>query len=202
MQMIQIDLYGTFLTLEDTMTRNEALQLYRQYNTSDSLYKHALSVEAVMRRFAREMGHDVEFWGIVGLLHDIDYEQYPDEHCKKAPELLSAAGVSDDIIHAVVSHGWTLCSDVEPVHPMEKVLFTIDELTGLVTATALMRPSKSLMDLEVKSVKKKWKTKGFSVGVNRELIAQGAQMVGMELDQVIQLTIEGMREIAPELDLA
>ena len=106
------------------MTRNEALQLYRQYNSSDSLYKHALSVEAVMRRFAREMGHDVDYWGIVGLLHDIDYEQYPDEHCKKAPELLSAAGVSDDIIHAVVSHGWTLCSDVEPVHPMEKVLFT------------------------------------------------------------------------------
>lgn len=138
----------------------------------------------------------------MGLLHDIDYEQFPDQHCKKAPELLAAAGVSSDIIHAVVSHGWTICSDVEPEHIMEKVLFTIDELTGLITATALMRPSKSLMDLEVKSVKKKWKTKGFSAGVDRELIEKGAGMLGMELSQVIQLTIEGMRSIAPQLGLA
>lgn len=184
------------------MTREEAITLYRQYNTSDSLYKHALAVEAVMRRFATELGHDPDYWGIVGLLHDIDYEQYPEEHCKKAPELLSNAGVSDDIIHAVVSHGWTICSDVEPEHPMEKVLFTIDELTGLITATALMRPSRSLLDLEVKSVKKKWKTKGFSAGVDRDLIAKGSEMVGMELDSVIRLTIEGMRKIAAELDLA
>ena len=184
------------------MTRDEALSLYKRYNTSDSLYKHALAVEAVMRRFAQELGHDSDYWGVVGLLHDIDYEQYPDQHCKKAVELLNDAGVSDDIIHAVVSHGWTLCSDVEPVHPMEKVLFTIDELTGLITATALMRPSRSLMDLEVKSVKKKWKTKGFSAGVDRELIAKGAEMMGMELNTVIQLTIEGMRSIAEQLDLA
>jgi len=154
-----------------------------------------------MKRFAREFGEDPEYWGIVGLLHDIDYEQYPGEHCRKAPELLRAAGVGEDVIHAVVSHGWTLCSDVEPTHIMEKVLFTIDELTGLVAATALMRPSKSVMDMEAKSVKKKWKTKGFSAGVNRELIARGADMLGMDLDRVIQLTIEGMREAAGETGL-
>jgi putative nucleotidyltransferase with HDIG domain len=184
------------------MTRDQALELYSQYNQSESLYRHALAVEAVMRRFATELDFDSDYWGIVGLLHDIDYEQFPDQHCKKAPELLAAAGVSSDIIHAVVSHGWTICSDVEPEHIMEKVLFTIDELTGLITATALMRPSKSLMDLEVKSVKKKWKTKGFSAGVDRELIEKGAGMLGMELSQVIQLTIEGMRSIAPQLGLA
>jgi len=184
------------------MTRDQALELYSQYNQSESLYRHALAVEAVMRRFATELDFDSDYWGIVGLLHDIDYEQFPDQHCKKAPELLAAAGVSSDFIHAVVSHGWTICSDVEPEHIMEKVLFTIDELTGLITATALMRPSKSLMDLEVKSVKKKWKTKGFSAGVDRELIEKGAGMLGMELSQVIQLTIEGMRSIAPQLGLA
>lgn len=184
------------------MTRDQALELYSQYNQSESLYRHALAVEAVMRRFATELDFDSDYWGIVGLLHDIDYEQFPDQHCKKAPELLAAVGVSSDIIHAVVSHGWTICSDVEPEHIMEKVLFTIDELTGLITATALMRPSKSLMDLEVKSVKKKWKTKGFSAGVDRELIEKGAGMLGMELSQVIQLTIEGMRSIAPQLGLA
>jgi putative nucleotidyltransferase with HDIG domain len=184
------------------MTRDEAIVLYKRYNSSENLFRHALAVEAVMRRFAIELGHDPEYWGIVGILHDIDYEQFPEEHCKRAPVLLSEAGVSDDIIHAVVSHGWTICSDVEPVHEMEKVLFTIDELTGLVTATALMRPSKSLLDLEVKSVKKKWKTKGFSAGVDRDLIAKGAAMVGMELDKVILLTIEGMRNIASDLDLA
>ncbi|MFA6645701.1 MAG: HDIG domain-containing metalloprotein [Sphaerochaetaceae bacterium] len=183
------------------MTRDEAMALYNTYNSSDNLLRHALAVEAVMRRFAEELGHDPEYWGIVGLLHDIDYEQYPDQHCQKAPELLRAAGVSEDMIHAIVSHGWTICSDVEPEHPMEKVLFTIDELTGLISATALMRPSKSLMDLGVKSVKKKWKTKGFSAGVDREIIAKGVQMLGIDLDRVILLTIEGMRTVAAELDL-
>ncbi|MDD4219828.1 MAG: HDIG domain-containing protein [Sphaerochaetaceae bacterium] len=183
------------------MTRDEAMALYNTYNSSDNLLRHALAVEAVMRRFAEELGHDPEYWRIVGLLHDIDYEQYPDQHCQKAPELLRAAGVSEDMIHAIVSHGWTICSDVEPEHPMEKVLFTIDELTGLISATALMRPSKSLMDLGVKSVKKKWKTKGFSAGVDREIIAKGAQMLGIDLDRVILLTIEGMRTVAAELDL-
>ena len=184
------------------MTRNEAIALYRQYNSSESLFKHALAVEAVMRHFANALHYDVDYWGIVGLLHDIDYEQYPDQHLQKAGEMLTKADVSEDMIHAVLSHGWTICSDVKPEHPMELVLFTIDELTGLITATALMRPSKSLMDLEVKSVMKKWKTKGFSAGVDRELIAKGAQMLGMELNQVIQMTIEGMRSIASELDLA
>lgn len=183
------------------MTRDEAMALYNTYNSSDNLLRHALAVEAVMRRFAEELGHDPEYWGIVGLLHDIDYEQYPDQHCQKAPELLRAAGVSEDMIHAIVSHGWTICSDVKPEHPMEKVLFTIDELTGLISATALMRPSKSLMDLGVKSVKKKWKTKGFSAGVDREIIAKGVQMLGIDLDRVILLTIEGMRTVAAELDL-
>ena len=185
-----------------TISREEALTLYKRFNTSESLYKHALSVEAVMRRFAQELGEDPEYWGIVGLLHDIDYGLYPDEHLKMAPQLLREAGLDEIFIHAVVSHGWTLCSDVEPSHIMEKVLFTIDELTGLVTATALMRPSRSLMDLSCSSVMKKWKTKGFSVGVNRELIASGATMLGMGLDRVITLTIEGMRSIAPQLELA
>jgi putative nucleotidyltransferase with HDIG domain len=183
------------------MTREEALNLYKKYNSSESLLRHSLSVEAVMRRFARELGYDEEFWGIVGILHDIDYELYPEEHLKKAPQILKEAQVDETIIRAVLSHGWTICSDVEPIHPMEKVLFTIDELTGLITATALMRPSRSLSDLGVKSVKKKWKTKGFSANVDREIIAKGAQMLEMELDKVIELTIEGMQTIADQLDL-
>lgn len=183
------------------MTREEALDLYKKYNSSESLLRHSLSVEAVMRRFARELGYDEDFWGVVGILHDIDYELYPEEHLKKAPQMLKEGGVDDLTIRAVLSHGWTLCTDVEPIHPMEKVLFTIDELTGLITATALMRPSRSLSDLEVKSVKKKWKTKGFSANVDREIIAKGAQMMEMELDKVIELTIEGMRTVSDQLGL-
>jgi len=183
-------------------SREKAIALYKSYNESESLFRHALAVEAVMRRFSLELQEDADYWGIVGLLHDIDYGMFPQEHCQKAPELLREAGLDEDFIHAVVSHGWTLCSDVEPVHVMEKVLFTIDELTGLITATALMRPSRSLMDLSYDSVKKKWKSKGFSVGVNRELIAQGAQMLGMTLQQVITLTIEGMQTVAEDLELA
>ncbi len=183
------------------MTREEALNLYKKYNSSESLLRHSLAVEAVMRRFARELGYDEDFWGVVGILHDIDYELYPEEHLKKAPQMLKEAQVDETIIRAVLSHGWTICSDVEPIHPMEKVLFTIDELTGLITATALMRPSRSLSDLGVKSVKKKWKTKGFSANVDREIIAKGAQMLAMELDKVIELTIEGMRSISDQLDL-
>jgi len=183
------------------MTREEALKLYKKYNSSESLLRHSLAVEAVMRRFARELGYDEDFWGVVGILHDIDYELYPEEHLKKAPQMLKEAQVDETIIRAVLSHGWTICSDVEPIHPMEKVLFTIDELTGLITATALMRPSRSLNDLGVKSVKKKWKTKGFSANVDREIIAKGAQMLEMELDKVIELTIEGMQTISDQLDL-
>lgn len=184
-----------------TIDREAALALYRKYNSNESLYRHALSVEAVMRRFARFYGEDEAYWAVVGLLHDIDYELYPQHHLQQAPAMLREAGIGEDVIHAVLSHGWTLCSEVEPVLPMEKVLFTIDELTGLITATALMRPSRSLMDLEVSSVKKKWKAKGFSVGVNRELIAKGADLLGLDLDVVIQLSIEGMREVASEIDL-
>ncbi len=181
------------------ITREEALAIYSTYNNSENLLKHALSVEAVMRRFAKYYDEDVEYWGIVGLLHDIDYEKYPEEHCKMAPQLLQKHNISDDMIHAIVSHGWGICSDVEPELIMEKVLYTIDELTGLITATALMRPSRSLQDLGVKSVMKKWKTKGFSQGVDRELILQGCTMINMELNEVISLSIEGMRTVSTEL---
>ncbi|MCK9287781.1 MAG: HD domain-containing protein [Sphaerochaetaceae bacterium] len=184
-----------------TISREEAIALYKQYNDSESLFRHALSVEAVMRRFAVELHENPEFWAIVGILHDIDYGLYPAEHLKHAPRMLEDAGISSDVIHAVVSHGWGICSEVEPVHIMEKVLYTIDELTGLVTATALMRPSKSVMDLSVSSVKKKWKTKGFSAGVDRDLIAKGAILLNMELDKVIELTIDGMRSVAKEIGL-
>jgi putative nucleotidyltransferase with HDIG domain len=181
------------------MNREEALQLYKKYNSTESLLRHSLSVEAVMRHFAQHFNEDVEYWGNVGLLHDIDYELYPQEHLKKAPEMLKEANVDEKIIRAVLSHGWKIVTDVEPVHIMEKVLYTIDELTGLVSATALMRPSKSLMDLNVKSVKKKFKTKGFSANVNREIILKGVELVGLEFDKIIELTIEGMRAINEEL---
>jgi len=183
------------------LTRSEALDLYKKYNSSQTLLRHTKAVEAVMRRFAKEFGYDEEFWGNVGILHDIDYELYPEEHLKKAPGILKEAGVDEQTIRAVLSHGYKIVNDVQPLHQMEKVLYTIDELTGLVIATALMRPSKSLSDLEVKSIKKKWKTKGFSANVDRDLIESGASMIPMELDKVIQLTIEGLRNIALELDL-
>ncbi len=183
------------------MDREEALALLKTYNTRESLITHALSVEAVMRRFAQYYGEDEEYWARIGLLHDIDYELYPDQHCKMAPTLLREAGIDDEMIRAVVSHGWGICTDVEPVKQVEKVLYTIDELTGLITATALMRPSKSLHDLTVKSVTKKWKTKGFSVGVDRDLIQKGCDMLPMERNDVIQLTIEGMRTVAADIGL-
>ncbi len=183
------------------ITRDEALKLLKTYNSAENLLNHALSVEAVMRRFADHYGEDAEYWGLIGLLHDIDYEQFPEEHCQKAPELLKAGGVDDEMIRAIVSHGWGLCCDVEPVKNVEKVLYTIDELTGLITATALMRPSKSLHDLNVKSVMKKWKTRAFSAGVDRDLIQKGCDMLAMERNEVIQLSIEGMRNVAQEIGL-
>lgn len=183
------------------ITRDEALALYKKYNQDESLFRHALSVEAVMRHFAALFGEDEEKWGIIGLIHDLDYERYPDEHCTKVKEILTAEGWPEDYIHAVQSHGWGLCSDVEPVERMEKVLYTIDELTGLITAAALVRPSKSVLDLEVKSVKKKWKDKAFAAGVNREVIQKGAELLGMELSEVIKETIAGMREVAAEIGL-
>ena len=183
-------------------TRQEAYELLAKYNKSGALIKHGFAVEAVMRYFARQLGEDEEYWGNIGLLHDIDYELYPEEHCHKAKEILEKEDVSEDIIHAVISHGWNLCIDVEPIRKMEKVLYTIDELTGLVTATVYMRPNKSILDLEVKSVKKKFKSAGFAAGVNRDVILAGCEMLGMDIDTVILWTIEGMKEAASELELA
>ena len=184
------------------LTRAEAFELLKKYNQSDNLIKHALAVEAVMRYFARQWGEDEEYWGNVGLIHDLAYELYPEEHCRKTKELLEQEGVSEDIIHAVISHGWNICIDVEPIRRMEKVLYTIDELTGLITATVYMRPSKSILDLEVKSVKKKFKTASFAAGVNRELITDGCALLDLDLDTVMKWTIEGMKEAAAELGLA
>jgi putative nucleotidyltransferase with HDIG domain len=182
-------------------TRQEAYELLAKYNKSGALIKHGFAVEAVMRYFARQLGEDEVYWGNIGLLHDIDYELYPEEHCHKAKEILEKEGMSEDIIHAVISHGWNLCIDVEPIRKMEKVLYAIDELTGLVTATVYMRPNKSILDLEVKSVKKKFKSAGFAAGVNRDVILAGCEMLGMDIDTVILWTIEGMKEAASELEL-
>lgn len=177
-------------------TREDALKLFKQYNQSASLLNHALSVEAVMRHFAQKFNEDTEKWGIIGLIHDLDYEQFPEEHCSKTKEILEENNWPPAYIRNVISHGWNICSNVEPLELMEKVLYTIDELTGLITATALMRPSKSVMDLPVKSVKKKWKDKRFAAGVNREIIQTGANMLEMDLNVVIYETIEGMKATA------
>lgn len=182
------------------ITRDEALGLFRKYNKSESLYHHALSVEAVMREAAEKYGEDPEYWGIVGFLHDIDWEMFPEEHCKKAPELLKEINIPDDMIHAVVCHGYGLVTDVKPERKMEMILFTVDELTGLITATALMRPEK-MKGISVKSIKKKWKDKSFAAGVNRDVIQQGAAMLGIELSEIIQMAIDGMTKVAPELGL-
>jgi predicted hydrolase (HD superfamily) len=182
--------------------RDTAWALLTRYNKTESLLKHALSVEGVMRHFASLYNEDVEKWGIIGLVHDLDYEQYPEQHCKMTRKILTDELWPDDYISAVVSHGWGICSDVEPVHIMEKVLFTIDELTGLVTASVLIRPSKSIFELEVKSVKKKWSMKNFAAGVNREVIEKGAAMMGKDLDYIIGETITGMKAVAAEIGLA
>jgi len=182
-------------------TRKDAWILLSRYNKSESLLKHALSVEAVMRHFASLFNEDVEKWGVIGLIHDLDYEQYPDQHCKMTRKILEEEQWPEEYIHAVVSHGWGICSDTEPTHLMEKVLFTIDELTGLVTASVLIRPSKSIYELELKSVKKKWPLKNFAAGVNREVIEKGAAMMGKELDFIIQETITGMKTAAVEIGL-
>lgn len=183
-------------------TRKDAWELLNKYNKDKSLIRHALAVEAVMRHFAEVLEEpDVEKWGIIGLAHDIDYEMYPDEHCQKAPEILREHNWPEDYIRAIVSHGWGICSDVEPVERMEKVLYTIDELTGLIFATALMRPSKSILDLKPKSVKKKWKQKSFAAGVNREVVAKGAEMLDLDLNFIVAETIKGMQQVAEEIGL-
>lgn len=175
--------------------REEAWALLSEHVHSEALVQHALAVEAVMRRFARAFGEDEQRYGIIGLLHDLDYEEFPEEHCQHTGAMMREAGYSEADIRAVLSHGYTLCTDVEPIEKIEKTLFTIDELTGLVAATALMRPSKSVMDLEVKSLKKKWKTRAFAAGCDRDLIQKGCDMLGMSLEEVMQLTIEGMRDL-------
>lgn len=186
---------------EHKPTREEAYELLKKYTSSDSLIRHALAVEGVMRHFAGLFGEDAEKWGIIGLVHDLDYERYPEEHCKKVREILEKENWPESYIRAIQSHGWKLCCDVEPLERMENVLYTIDELTGLINATVLMRPSKSVMDLEVKSVLKKMKSKGFAAGVNREVIQEGAQRLNMDLNQVIDETIKGMRKVAEEIGL-
>lgn len=189
------------------ITREEAFQLLKQYNQDPFHIQHAKTVAAVMRWFANKLGYEQEaaYWEIVGLLHDIDFEQYPEEHCLKAPELLRKAEIPEDMIHAVCSHGYGItvgCGatiDVEPVREMEKVLFAVDELTGLIWAAALMRPSKSTQDMELKSLKKKYKSKGFAAGCSREVIERGAAQLGWELDQLLTMTLQAMQECEEEL---
>jgi predicted hydrolase (HD superfamily) len=177
------------------LTRDEALDLLKKYNGDEFHIRHALIVEGVMRHFAQELGYadETDFWGIVGLLHDIDFEEWPDEHCLKAPELLRGAGAEEELIHAVVSHGYGITVDVKPEHEMEKVLFATDELTGLIGAVAIMRPSKSVQDLEWKSVRKKFKDRKFAAGCSRDVITQGAEMLGWELEDLATRTILAMR---------
>ena len=186
---------------ETVPTREQAYQLLTRYNKNESLIKHALAVEGVMRYFARKYGEDEEKWGIIGLVHDLDYEKYPDQHCKKSEEILRQEGWPEEYIRAVVSHGWGICSDVKPETRLEKVLYAIDELTGLIVAAALVRPSKSVMDLKAKSIKKKWKEKRFAAGVDRSIIEKGAEMLGVDLSELITDTIMGMREVAEAIGL-
>jgi predicted hydrolase (HD superfamily) len=177
------------------ISREAALELLKKHNKDPFHIQHGLTVEGVMKWYADKLGYgeDAEYWGIVGLLHDIDFEEYPEQHCIKAPELLKEAGVSDDIIHAVCSHGYELTVDIKPEHEMEKVLYATDELTGLIGAAALMRPSKSVQDMELKSLKKKYKSANFAAGCSREVIQRGADMLGWELDKLLSDTIEAMR---------
>ena len=183
-------------------TRSEAFELLKEFNTNPSLIRHALAVESVMAHFADLLGEkDIEKWAVIGLIHDVDYELYPESHCKKAREILRGRDWPEEYIHAVDSHGWGICTDVEPQNTMEKVLYTIDELTGLIAATALLRPGKSILDLTARSVKKKWKQKGFAAGVNREVIENGAKNLDMELDTIIAETIKGMQKVAGQIGL-
>lgn len=183
------------------LTRAEAWELFTKYTKSDSLQKHGLAVEAAMTHFAGLEGEDEEKWGVIGLLHDLDYEKYPEEHCTAAARIMTEEGIDEEYIHAVCSHGYGICSEVEPIHKMEKILYTIDELTGLINAVCLMRPSKSVLDLELKSVKKKFKDKAFAAGVDRQTVRNGCDMLQVELDYIITETIAGMRKRAEEIGL-
>lgn len=182
-------------------TRQQALELLHKYNESDSLRKHAYAVEGVMRYIARKRGEDEEKWGLIGLIHDLDYEKFPDQHCSKTRTLLEEHGWPEEYIRAAVSHGWGICSDVEPQTVLEKTLYAIDELTGLVVTTALIRPSKSVMDVALKSVKNKWKDKRFAAGVDRGVIEKGAALLQVGLDELIDDTIKGMQEVAEAIGL-
>ena len=190
--------------MKTCITREAALSALKKYNKEAFHIQHALTVEGVMRWYAQHLGYgeDADFWATVGLLHDIDFENWPDEHCIKAPELLEECGCEADFIHAVCSHGYGLCCDVEPQHEMEKVLFAADELTGLVGAAARMRPSKSCMDMEVSSLKKKFKDKKFAAGCSRDVIRQGAEMLGWELETLMEKTIEAMRSCEESVNAA
>ena len=181
--------------MKECIDRESAFELLKKYNKEPFHIQHALTVEGVMKWYANELGYgdDADYWATVGLIHDIDFELYPEQHCKKAPELLREGGVGDDIVHSVCSHGYGICCDIKPEHEMEKVLFAVDELTGLISAAALMRPSKSVMDMEVKSVKKKYKDKKFAAGCSRDVIESGAKELGVELDKLFADTIMAMR---------
>ncbi|MBS0009883.1 MAG: HDIG domain-containing protein [Bacteroidales bacterium] len=181
--------------------REEAVNIFKKYNKSESLYKHALAVEGVMRYMARKHGEDEDKWGIIGLIHDLDYEMYPDQHCRKTEEILRENHWPEEYIRAVMSHGWEIVTDVEPVSLLEKTLYAMDELTGLVTTTALVRPSKSVLDMKAKSVRKKWNDRRFAAGVDRSVIEKGAALLDTELSELIQDCINGMREVADEIGL-
>ena len=187
--------------MKQHISREAALQLLQKYNQEHFHLQHALTVEGVMRWYAKELGYgeDADFWGLVGLLHDVDFEQYPQEHCIKAPELLREAGVGEDMIHAICSHGYGITIDIAPEEEMEKVLFAADELTGLIGAAALMRPSKSTQDMELKSLKKKYKDKKFAAGCSRDVIERGAAMLGWDLDKLLDMTLQAMRSCESEV---
>ena len=182
--------------------RDDALSLLKEYNDSPALVQHGVQVGACMAHFAEKSGEDVERWEIVGILHDLDYGKYPEEHCHKAAEIMRDRGYDEELIRAMMSHAWGICTDVEPLSPMEKTLYAVDELSGLVNACVLVRPSKSVMDLEVKSVKKKFKQKSFAAGVDRETVKKGAEMLGMSLDELIAEVIEAMRKRAEACGVA
>ena len=188
--------------MQTKVTREQALSLLKKYNQEPFHIRHALTVEGVMRWYAKDQGfaEETDFWGLAGLLHDVDFEKYPEEHCKKVPELLAEIGAEPELVHAVVSHGYGLVSDVCPEHQMEKILFASDELTGLIWAAAKMRPSKSVMDMEVSSLKKKFKDKRFAAGCSRDVIVQGAEMLGWELPVLFEKTIEAMRSCEAEIN--
>jgi putative nucleotidyltransferase with HDIG domain len=192
---------GSTKMQEHTPTYDEALSLLKEFNDSESLLKHAYCVEGVMRYMARKMGEDEEKWGIIGLMHDLDYQAFPEQHCKKSREILEKRGWPKEYIRAIVSHGWGICSDIEPQTDMEKTLYAVDELTGLITAVAIIRPSRSVADLEAKSVMKKWKDKSFAAGVNRSVIEKGTEMLGVESRDLASDVIMGMREVADRIGL-